>query len=88
LFALLLQVSYFFLVVMLGGGLGYEISGFSFSDYVFSVYYYGLSPFSGFMWFMPFFSTYGVYFGPLGFCYRSMRVFDSGWIEYFGGQGL
>jgi NADH-ubiquinone oxidoreductase chain 5 len=40
------------------------------------------------LWFIPFFSTYGVSFGPLGFGYGSMRVFDSGWIEYFGGQGL
>jgi hypothetical protein len=35
-----------------------------------------------------FFSTYGVSFGPLGVEYRATRVFDSGWIEYFGGQGL
>jgi hypothetical protein len=28
--------------------------------------------------------TYGVSFGPLGTGYRAMRVFDSGWIEYFG----
>nr|YP_009250630.1 NADH dehydrogenase subunit 5 [Heterotermes nr. tenuis COL.4PUERTO]AMX22959.1 NADH dehydrogenase subunit 5 [Heterotermes nr. tenuis COL.4PUERTO] len=77
-----------FFVVLLGGWLGYEISGFSFSDYLFSVYYYGVSSFSGSMWFMPFFSTYGVSFGPLGFGYSSMSVFDSGWMEYFGGQGL
>nr|AMX22558.1 NADH dehydrogenase subunit 5 [Coptotermes acinaciformis raffrayi] len=75
-------------VVLLGGWLGYEISSFSFSDYLFSVYYYGVSSFSGSMWFMPFFSTYGVSFGPLGFGYESMSVFDSGWMEYFGGQGL
>ena len=37
---------------------------------------------------MPFFSTYGVSFGPLGLGYMTTRVFDSGWIEYFGGQGL
>nr|AMX22571.1 NADH dehydrogenase subunit 5 [Coptotermes acinaciformis acinaciformis] len=75
-------------VVLLGGWLGYEISSFSFSDYLFSIYYYGVSSFSGSMWFMPFFSTYGVSFGPLGFGYDSMSVFDSGWMEYFGGQGL
>nr|AMX22584.1 NADH dehydrogenase subunit 5 [Coptotermes acinaciformis acinaciformis] len=75
-------------VVLLGGWLGYEISSFSFSDYLFSIYYYGVSSFSGSMWFMPFFSTYGVSFGPLGFGYESMSVFDSGWMEYFGGQGL
>nr|AMX22790.1 NADH dehydrogenase subunit 5 [Coptotermes sepangensis] len=77
-----------FFVVLLGGWLGYEISSFSFSDYLFSIYYYGVSSFSGSMWFMPFFSTYGVSFGPLGFGYKSMSVFDSGWMEYFGGQGL
>jgi hypothetical protein len=37
---------------------------------------------------MSFFSTYGVSFGPLGFGYKSMRVFDSSWMEYFGGRGL
>jgi hypothetical protein len=40
------------------------------------------------MWFIPFFSTYGASFGPLGIGYRATRVFDSGWMEYFGGQGL
>ena len=43
---------------------------------------------AGFIWFMPFFSTYGVSFGPLGLGYRATRVFDSGRIEYFGGQGI
>nr|YP_006503955.1 NADH dehydrogenase subunit 5 [Coptotermes lacteus]AFM92455.1 NADH dehydrogenase subunit 5 [Coptotermes lacteus] len=77
-----------FFVVLLGGWLGYEISSFSFSDYLFSIYYYGVSSFSGSMWFMPFFSTYGVSFSPLEFGYGSASVFDSGWMEYFGGQGL
>jgi hypothetical protein len=40
------------------------------------------------MWFVPFFSTYGVSFGPLEGVYRATRVFDSGLIEYFGGLGL
>jgi hypothetical protein len=35
-----------------------------------------------------FFSTYGVSFSPLEVGYRATRVFDSGWMEYFGGQGL
>jgi hypothetical protein len=25
---------------------------------------------------------------PLGTGYRATRVFDSGWMEYFGGQGM
>ena len=32
--------------------------------------------------------NYGVSFGCLGIGYRAMRIFDSGWMEYFGGQGL
>jgi len=35
-----------------------------------------------------FFFTYGVSFGLLGVGYTATRVFDSGWIEYFGGQGI
>jgi hypothetical protein len=34
---------------------------------------------------MPFFSINGVSFGPLEVGYKTKRVFDSGWIEYFGG---
>jgi NADH-ubiquinone oxidoreductase chain 5 len=37
---------------------------------------------------MPFFSTYGVSFSPLDIRYRETRIFDNGWIEYFGGQGI
>nr|AQP26652.1 NADH dehydrogenase subunit 5 [Subulitermes group sp. A TB-2017] len=75
-------------VVFLGGWLGYEIAGFVFGDKLFSMYLYGVSSFSGSMWFMPFFSTYGVSFSPLEVGYSATSVFDSGWMEYFGGQGM
>jgi len=52
------------------------------------MFFYSASSFSDSMWFIPFFSTYGVSFGPLGVGYRETKVFDSGWIEYFGGQGI
>nr|YP_009711357.1 NADH dehydrogenase subunit 5 [Reticulitermes tibialis]QGA46873.1 NADH dehydrogenase subunit 5 [Reticulitermes tibialis] len=74
--------------ISLGGLIGYEMAGFSLGDYLLSVHYYKVSSFSGSMWFMPFFSTYGVSFSSLWLGYGSMRVFDSGWMEYFGGQGL
>jgi NADH-ubiquinone oxidoreductase chain 5 len=64
------------------------MAGFAFGDSLISVHLYGTSSFVGSMWFMPFFSTYGVSFGPLGIGYRTTKVFDSGWMEYFGGQGL
>nr|AQP30134.1 NADH dehydrogenase subunit 5 [Oriensubulitermes inanis] len=75
-------------VVFLGGWLGYEIAGFVFGDKLFSMNLYNVSSFSGSMWFMPFFSTYGVSFSPLEVGYRATSVFDSGWMEFFGGQGL
>nr|WNL54180.1 NADH dehydrogenase subunit 5 [Microcerotermes aff. subinteger] len=75
-------------VVFIGGWLGYEIAGFVLGDSLFSVHLYGPSSFAGSMWFMPFFSTYGVSFGPLGLGYSATSVFDSGWMEYFGGQGM
>nr|WHM51609.1 NADH dehydrogenase subunit 5 [Termitinae sp.] len=75
-------------VLFVGGWLGYEAAGLSFSDGLLSVKMYGTSSFSGSMWFMPFFSTYGVSFRPLEVGYKATSVFDSGWMEYFGGQGL
>nr|QXT44174.1 NADH dehydrogenase subunit 5 [Adaiphrotermes sp. B JRA-2021a] len=75
-------------VLFLGGWLGYEMAGFSFSDNLFSINLYPATSFSGSMWFMPFFSTYGVSFLPLEVGYKATSVFDSGWMEYFGGQGM
>nr|YP_009351723.1 NADH dehydrogenase subunit 5 [Thoracotermes macrothorax]AQP30488.1 NADH dehydrogenase subunit 5 [Thoracotermes macrothorax] len=75
-------------VVFMGGWLGYSMAGFVFGDSLMSIHLYMPSSFSGSMWFMPFFSTYGMSFGPLGLGYFTTSVFDSGWMEYFGGQGL
>nr|YP_009351684.1 NADH dehydrogenase subunit 5 [Ruptitermes arboreus]AQP30386.1 NADH dehydrogenase subunit 5 [Ruptitermes arboreus] len=76
------------LVLFIGGWVGYEMASFSFSDGLFSMHFYVVSSFSGSMWFMPFFSTYGVSYFPLGLGYGATSVFDSGWMEYFGGQGM
>jgi NADH-ubiquinone oxidoreductase chain 5 len=48
----------------------------------------GTSSFTGSIWFIPFFSTYGVSYGSLEVGYKVTRIFYSGWIEYFGGQGI
>jgi NADH-ubiquinone oxidoreductase chain 5 len=75
-------------VVALGGWVGYGMAGFAFGDDLFSVNWYSSSFFSGSIWFMPFLSTYGVSFWPLEVGYRTVKVFDFGWMEYFGGQGI
>nr|YP_009353448.1 NADH dehydrogenase subunit 5 [Macrotermes yunnanensis]AQW41831.1 NADH dehydrogenase subunit 5 [Macrotermes yunnanensis] len=76
------------LVIILGGWVGYELAGFVFGDGLFSMFWYNSSSFSGSMWYMPFLSTYSISFLPLEVGYSTTSVFDSGWMEYFGGQGV
>nr|UGS80275.1 NADH dehydrogenase subunit 5 [Notolachesilla sp. GRA1sp1LA] len=42
----------------------------------------------GEMWFLPYLSTYSLNFVVLKLGYFYTKLFDSGWGEYFGGQGL
>jgi hypothetical protein len=44
----------------------------------FFIHLYGASSFAGSMWFILFFSTYGVSYSPLEVGYRATRFFDSG----------
>nr|AVN67738.1 NADH dehydrogenase subunit 5 [Eurycotis opaca] len=76
------------LVSFTGGWLGYEISSININTNLLSMKYYIYSSFMGSMWFMPYLSTYGVSKLPLYLGYNCYKVFDSGWSEYFGGQGL
>nr|AVN68200.1 NADH dehydrogenase subunit 5 [Melanozosteria sp. Cairns, Australia] len=76
------------LVSLIGGWIGYEISKININTNLMSIKYYIYSSFMGSMWFMPFISTYGVSKLPLFLGYNSYKVFDSGWSEYFGGQGM
>jgi NADH-ubiquinone oxidoreductase chain 5 len=79
-----------FLVVfvsLLGGWVGYELSRFSLGNSLISLFCYKYVVFSGSIWFIPYFSTYGVSFYPLSLGYCSLRVSDLGWAERLGGQG-
>nr|YP_006503903.1 NADH dehydrogenase subunit 5 [Porotermes adamsoni]AFM92403.1 NADH dehydrogenase subunit 5 [Porotermes adamsoni] len=75
-------------VSLLGGWLGYLLSHSYLGCFLMSLRFYGLSSFSGSMWFMPYVSTYGVVLSPLFVGYSSCSVFDFGWSEAFGGQGF
>nr|URX54234.1 NADH dehydrogenase subunit 5 [Neotermes sp. 6 AB-2022a] len=75
-------------VSLLGGWLGYELSKLNFSSPLLSLFFYKFTVFSGSMWFMPYFSTYGVSLPPLLLGYNSLSVSDLGWAEYLGGQGI
>nr|AVN67716.1 NADH dehydrogenase subunit 5 [Eurycotis decipiens] len=76
------------MVSFLGGWLGYEISKININSKLMSIKYYIYSSFMGSMWFMPYLSTYGLSNVPLNLGYNNYKVFDSGWSEYFGGQGI
>nr|WAX39357.1 NADH dehydrogenase subunit 5 [Neostylopyga rhombifolia] len=76
------------LVSFLGAWFGYEISSVELGNKLMSIKYYLYSVFMGSMWFMPYISTYGMSNTPLSLGYNSYKIFDSGWSEYFGGQGI
>nr|URX52696.1 NADH dehydrogenase subunit 5 [Glyptotermes sp. 1 AB-2022a] len=75
-------------VSLLGGWLGYELSSVNLGESLVSLFLYKVSSFSGSMWFMPYFSTYGVTFTPLLLGYDSLKTSDLGWAERLGGQGI
>nr|URX53649.1 NADH dehydrogenase subunit 5 [Kalotermitidae sp. 4 AB-2022a] len=75
-------------VSFLGGWFGYELSSFNFGSSMFSLFLYSFTVFSGSMWFLPYFSTYGVSYPPLLLGYSSLSASDLGWAEQLGGQGL
>nr|YP_010620922.1 NADH dehydrogenase subunit 5 [Archiblatta hoeveni]WAX39253.1 NADH dehydrogenase subunit 5 [Archiblatta hoeveni] len=76
------------LVMLIGGWVGYEVSMMSIGNKLLSIKYHLYSSFMGSMWFMPYLSTYSLCGLPLYMGYKSYSVFDSGWSEYFGGQGM
>nr|AIY61939.1 NADH dehydrogenase subunit 5 [Rugitermes sp. A TB-2014] len=76
------------LVSLLGGWLGYELSKLNLNNSLISLMSYPYTVFFGSMWFMPYFSTYGLTSSPLLLGYYSLKNFDSGWSEQFGGYGI
>lgn len=73
-------------VCLVGGFSGYLISKVSFFFYNKSLNYYTLRTFFGSMWFIPIISTIGSIYYPLILGIKTVKSFDQGWREYFGGQ--
>nr|YP_010946551.1 NADH dehydrogenase subunit 5 [Episymploce wulingensis]WGO57269.1 NADH dehydrogenase subunit 5 [Episymploce wulingensis] len=76
------------MVSLIGGWLGYELSKCNVGSGLLSMKFGLISSFLGSMWYMPYIFTYGVSFYPLIIGYNSLKSFDNGWNEFFGGQGL
>nr|AWB98752.1 NADH dehydrogenase subunit 5 [Anopheles parvus]AWB99077.1 NADH dehydrogenase subunit 5 [Anopheles parvus] len=76
------------IVCVLGGIVGYVLSNVSLFFVNKALVYYSFTQFAGSMWFMPVVSTVGVVKYPLYLGLISLKSFDQGWSEYFGGQML
>nr|YP_009540731.1 NADH dehydrogenase subunit 5 [Pleoticus muelleri]AYQ22924.1 NADH dehydrogenase subunit 5 [Pleoticus muelleri] len=76
------------IVSVIGGFIGYMLNMTAMSYELNSLKMYNETVFYGSMWFMPFLSTFGVSknFLMSGDLYQ--KVGDSGWSEYYGGQGI
>nr|YP_010397610.1 NADH dehydrogenase subunit 5 [Pagastia lanceolata]UQJ73701.1 NADH dehydrogenase subunit 5 [Pagastia lanceolata] len=75
-------------VCISGGLLGYIISNISLYFFNKSLNFYSASFFMSSMWFMPNLSTSGSIFYPLFIGMNTIKSFDQGWSEYFGGQQI
>nr|YP_010693003.1 NADH dehydrogenase subunit 5 [Carpomya vesuviana]WCB98119.1 NADH dehydrogenase subunit 5 [Carpomya vesuviana]WCB98132.1 NADH dehydrogenase subunit 5 [Carpomya vesuviana] len=75
-------------VCIVGGIMGYLISDVSLFYFNKSLSNYLLSYFFGYMWFMPYISTYGIINYPLVLGGITNKSFDQGWSEFLGGQNL
>nr|ATN23485.1 NADH dehydrogenase subunit 5 [Bruchus sp. EMHAU-15071302] len=76
------------IVIILGMWIGYELAKFKLHYKMKSLQYLTLSSFLALMWNMPILSTLGVNYYPLYFGEVYYKIFDQGWLEYYGGKNL
>nr|QNJ33288.1 NADH dehydrogenase subunit 5 [Hermerius intermedia] len=76
------------LMIMFGSLIGYEMGKFSLNYQCKSLKMLTFSMFCGSMWNMPVISTFGINFYPTFAGELYSKIFDQGWLEYYGGQNL
>nr|ALO77370.1 NADH deshydrogenase subunit 5 [Bruchinae sp. GENSP01] len=76
------------LMIIFGMLIGYEMAKFKLNYNLKSLKYLLLSFFLALMWNMPLLSTMGVNFYPLWMGKVYIKIFDQGWLEYYGGKGV
>nr|YP_010384957.1 NADH dehydrogenase subunit 5 [Pinnotheres excussus]UPL64954.1 NADH dehydrogenase subunit 5 [Pinnotheres excussus] len=84
----LLMKNMVLLVSILGGFMGYMLNLMNVNYSLMSKMMYNLVVYSGSMWFMPFLSTKNIVNLNLRGGEYVEVVFDKGWYEYLGGQGM
>nr|QXF68511.1 NADH dehydrogenase subunit 5 [Pseudovates peruviana] len=76
------------LLMLIGVWLGSILFKYTLNFYFNVFKYYGMLIFSGSMWFMPLIYTQGVMKLPLIISFKSFKLIDMGWSEYFGAQNV
>nr|QAY82023.1 NADH dehydrogenase subunit 5 [Omophoita sp. REN-2018] len=76
------------LLIMIGMYLGYEISKFKISYVLMSHKFMFLTFFYSLMWNLPILSTLGINYSVIYLGDLYLKLFDQGWIEYYGGKSL
>nr|ASL24543.1 NADH dehydrogenase subunit 5 [Semanotus bifasciatus] len=76
------------IMIFLGVFIGYEMAKLKISYSLFSLNYLTFSSFLAMMWNMPILSTLGVNYYPVKLGDVYIKIFDQGWLEYYGGQNL
>nr|ASL05713.1 NADH dehydrogenase subunit 5 [Monochamus sartor urussovii] len=75
-------------MVFSGMFIGYELAKFKINYHLKSLQFLTLSSFLAMMWNMPMISTLGINFYPVFLGNLYIKMFDQGWMEYYGGQQL
>nr|AYW52201.1 NADH dehydrogenase subunit 5 [Galerucinae sp. 5 ACP-2013] len=76
------------LMISIGMWIGYELAKFKISYYSLSLKNLTVSLFLSLMWNMPMLSTLGVNYYPIYLGSIYSKLFDQGWLEYYGGLNL
>nr|QWB85801.1 NADH dehydrogenase subunit 5 [Arhopalus rusticus] len=76
------------ILVLIGMYLGYEMGKFKMSYNMKTLSYLTLSSFLAMMWNMPMISTLGINYYPIFWGNIYTKIFDQGWVEYYGSQNL
>nr|AFU50179.1 NADH dehydrogenase subunit 5 [Prioninae sp. MJTNT-2012] len=76
------------IMIVLGSWFGYEMAKFSLNYSVKSLKFLTLSIFLGSMWNMPIVSTLGINYYPIFLGEVYTKIFDQGWMEYYGAKNL
>jgi NADH-ubiquinone oxidoreductase chain 5 len=76
------------LTCLIGAVLGLILNYYNFYFFNKSINLTLLTNFSSFIWFMPLLSTFVIINYPLNYGGKILKIFDFGWLEYFGAQNL